>query len=169
MPLRRISRARLIAIVAAAAAIWAAWHFWPDEERRVRRRLDALSEVVNEQPRDGVALVARTAQLAGFLSDDVVLDPGRGAGAIHGRERLLALATRVPSSGGPSRLQFVDVSVEVKDSEAICHLTAMLTLVDPGTTEETVDAREVELTWRKTDDWRISRIVAVSPMETPQP
>lgn len=167
-PFPRISRTRVIAIAAIAVVVWGAWHFWPDEERRVRRRLAALDEVLNERSSDGLAIVTRTAQLASFITDDIVLEPGRGAGAIRGRERLLALASRAPSSGAAFRITFEDVSVRVDGDQAVAHLSAVLTTGDPRTGDESVDAREFELTWRKTDDWRIARVVAINPMERPQ-
>src|SRR5512132_4050074 len=151
-----ITRRTLFALVALAAIALAAWHFWPSEVRRVRRKLDEVAAVVNEQPKDSLGQIARTAQLAGFLADDVVLEPGHGAGAIQGRERLLALASRAPNDGQPFKLAFVDVSVTVTgDQSARAHLTATLSSRDADTHEPNVDAREVDLEFRLTDDWRI--------------
>jgi hypothetical protein len=164
----RLARA-VLALVLAAAAI-AAWHFWPSDARRVRRKLDSLAEVVNERPRDGLGQVTRTAQLARFFTDDVVLDPGGRAGAISGRERLLALASRAPNDGRPYTLAFVDVSIDVgSDRAATAHLTATLSSRDDDTGEPTVDAREVELQFRHTDDWRISHIALIDTLEKPLP
>lgn len=160
----------VLAVACAAALALVIWQLWPSEARRVRRKLDALASVVNEQPTDGIGQIARTAQLAKFFSDDVVLEPGRGAGAIHGRERLLALASRAPNDGDPYSLEFVDVSVVVEGSqEATAHLTATLTSHDAETSESRVDAREIELQFRRTDDWRISRIALVDTLEKPVP
>lgn len=161
----RAARPLLIVLI-AAALIWAAWTFWPSEERRVQRRLDALADVINEQPRDGIGLVARTAQLGTYFTDDVVLDPGRGAGPIHGRERLLALASRAPNAGGAFNVSFVDVSVTVDGSQATTRMTATLSYLD-SRGEENVDAREVELQLKKSDDWRIARVTAIEALERP--
>jgi hypothetical protein len=160
---------RTIAVSAAVLIVaWGAYRFWPSEERRVRGRLEALEETVNERPTDGIGLVTRTAQLTTFFENDVVLDPGRGAGAIRGRERLIALASRVPNSGNAFAVRFVDVSVSVDGADAIVRMTATITSID-ARGEENVDAREVELALRKSDDWRIARITAVEVLERPQP
>jgi len=163
--------ARVVASVALAATIaFAAWHFWPSEARRIRHKLDALAAVVNERPADAIGQIARTAQLSKFFTDEVVVEPGRGAGAIHGRERLLALASRAPNEGHPYALEFVDVSVAMEgDESARAHLTATLSSRDTDTAELNVDAREVELQFRRTDDWRISRIALIDTLEKPQP
>jgi hypothetical protein len=159
--------ARAIATVLIAAALgWAAYSFWPSEERRVRRRIAALQDVLNEQPRDGIGLVTRTAELATFFEPDIVLDPGRGAGAIQGRERLLALASRAPNAGAAFAVRFLDVSVALDGDRAIVHLTATLAWED-ARGEENVDAREAEFALRRSDDWRIARITAVDAFERP--
>jgi hypothetical protein len=161
---------RLTTILAAAtlaAIAWGAYSFWPSEERRLRARIDALEEIVNERPRDGIALVTRTAQLTAFFEEDVVLDPGRGAGAIRGRERLIALASRVPNSGNAFNVRFVDVSVSIDGADALVRLTATIRWVD-ARGEENVDAREAEFAVRKSDDWRIARITAIDVLERPQ-
>lgn len=162
----RSSRVIWVALAAAAFA-WAAYELWPNEERQIRRRIEALENVLNESPKDGLALVARTAELASFFDNDIVLDPGRGAGQIRGRERLLALASRAPNAGDAFTVRFVDVSVAVNGATALVQLTATLTWVD-GRGEENVDAREAELALRKSDDWRIARITAVNAFERPQ-
>jgi hypothetical protein len=160
------TRTIVIAFVLAAVA-WGVYSYWPNEERRVRRRLAALADVINEQPTDGLALVTRTAELADFIEDDIVLDPGRGAGEIRGRERLLALASRAPGAGGAFRVRFIDVGVAVDGSNATVHMTATLTWTD-ARNEENVDAREVELALRKSDEWRVARVTAINPLERPQ-
>jgi hypothetical protein len=164
------SSARLLAALILVGVVgFVAWHFWPSDARRVRRKLDEIASVVNERPKDGLGQIARTAQLSKFLTDDIVLAPGRGAGAIQGRERLLALASRAPNEGQPFRLAFVDVSVEMTgDRSATAHLTATLSSLEPETGEQDVDAREVELQFRRTDDWRISRITLIDTLDKPQ-
>ena len=165
-PRSATTRARVLAILAIAAIAWGAWRFWPSEERRIKRRLDDLVEVVNERPTDGLSLVARTAELSRFMTEDVILDPGIGAGPIHGRERLLALASRAPGGGGAFKMRFVDVSVDVSGDAAVAHLTAVLSWQGVSG-EENVDAREVELQLRDVDNWRMNRITVIRPLERP--
>jgi hypothetical protein len=157
----------VVALAVAAAVAWTAYAYWPSEERRVRRRIASLEDVINETPTDGLGMVTRTAQLAAFFENDIVLDPGRGAGPIHGRERLLALASRAPNAGDDFAIRFLDVSVAVDGAQAVVHLTATLRWID-ARGEENVDAREAQLALRKSDDWRIARVTAVDAFERPQ-
>jgi hypothetical protein len=165
------SHTRLLLAVAVVAAVGLlAWRLWPSETRRIRQRLDAIVTVVNERPENGVGQIARAVQLSKFVTDDVVLDPGRGAGVIQGRERLIALASRAPNAGDPYRIAFVDVSIDLQDEQsATAHLTATLSSRDVETGEDNVDAREVELQFRHTDDWRVSRITLIDTLEKPLP
>jgi hypothetical protein len=164
---RRVPRT-LVAVAVLAALAWGAYAWWPSEERRVLRRVDALEDILNEQPESGLALVARAGQLATFVEPDVVFDPGRGAGAIHGRERLMALAARAPNSGGAFAVNFLDASATVNGAQAKVRMTATISWID-ARGEENVDAREFELEMRKTDDWRIARITGIDAIEKPQP
>lgn len=160
----------LLVTVLAAGVAFLAWRLWPSETRRIRQKLDGIAAVVNEWPEDGIGQIARAAQLSRFVTDDVVLEPGRGAGVIHGRERLLALASRAPNAGGLYKIEFVDVSVELQDEQsATARLTATLSSRNAETGEDNVDAREVELQLRRTDDWRISRITLIETLEKPLP
>lgn len=163
----RLSSKHALVLLVLVAVAWGAWQFLPSEERQIRRRLAELTRVFNERPADGFGLVARTAQLSRFFTDDVVVEPGRGAGPILGRERLLALAARAPSSGDRYRLEFVDVSVDVAGKTATSALTATLASEDAETGQREVDAREVTLEWRQSDEWRIARIRLVETLERP--
>lgn len=161
-PLRAV-----VAIAALAAVAWGAYAWWPSEERRIRRRIETLENVLSEQPKTGLDLVTRAGQLATFFEPDVVLDPGGGAGPIVGRERLVALAARAPNAGGAIAVRFVDVLANVDGAKATVRMTATISWLD-ARGEENVDAREVELEMRKTDDWRIRRIAAVDAIEKPR-
>jgi ketosteroid isomerase-like protein len=158
---------RAIAILAIVAAVaWAAYAWWPSEERRVRKRIAALADAVNDTPRDGLQAVARAARLASFFDADVVYQLGPSSPPRQGREELVALAAANRNDRGPFKLSFVDVSVSVTGDTASSHLTATLEWQD-GNGQPNVDAREAALDWRKTDAWRITRITAVAPMEKP--
>ena len=160
---------RTIAALAGAAIAVAAWQLWPTDARRIRRKLDAIAAVLNEQPTEGVAQLARTVQLANFITDDVVLEPGRGAPPIQGRERLVALA-RAQAGRGPFTVSFPQVSIDVAEAgRATAYVTARIATRDERTGEETVDERDVTLEFRCTDDWRIGRITVVRDLESSSP
>lgn len=160
-------RARLVPLTALAllTMAWMAWSVWPNDQRQIRRRLNALASVYNEQAADGLAVVARTAQMAQFFTEDVVVEPGRGAPPILGRERLVALAARVPA--GRQQLAFVDVSIHVAGESATTDMTASLSTEEAETGRREVDAREVALEWRRGQEWQISRVRVVETLERP--
>ncbi len=155
----------IAALVVILAIAWAAYTFWPSEERRVRKRLAALADTVNDAPRDGIQVIARGARLASFFDPDVVLNLGEGHAPIAGREQLVALASRAPNQDG-FRISFVDVTVTVSGDTASSHLTVTVQWQEPNG-QPNVDAREATLDWRKTDAWRITRITTLASMEKP--
>jgi hypothetical protein len=163
----RVSRTPALALLVIVAVAAGAWYLWPSEERQIRRRHAELAKVFNERPADGFGLVARAAQLSRFFTDDVVVEPGRGAGPIVGRERLLALAARAPNSGDGYRLDFVDISVDVSGETAASAMTATLASHNSETGQREVDAHEVALEWLRSDEWRIARIRLVETLERP--
>lgn len=162
----RIGRTAVIIAVAAAIA-WGAYAWWPSEEGRIRKRLAALADAVNDSPADGLERLGHAARLTMFFDPDVVLDPGGGAAPINGREQLVALASRAQGQRGTFRLSFVDVSITVNGPSASSHLTATMEWHDTNE-QPTVDALEATLDWRKSDLWRIARITAVEPLEKPR-
>lgn len=163
-----MTRTRLILAAALIAIGFAAWQMWPSDARRIRRKLDAIAATVNERPADGVAQLARTMRLSKFVTDDVVLEPGGGTGTIRGRERLIALASRAPNDADPFTLSFSNVWIDVAgDSRALVRLTATFRKPDPETGGETIEARDVELEFTRSDDWRIGRITLIDVPENP--
>lgn len=160
------SRRTIAAAIVIVAVAWGAYTWWPSEERRVRKRLAALADTLNDAPRDGLQAVARGARLASFFDPDVVLDPGEGRAPIAGREQLVALASRAPDDRGAFRVSFVDVTVAVDGETASSRMTATIEWRDSNQ-QPNVDAREATLDWRKRDGWRITKITAVAPMEKP--
>lgn len=168
-PPRRLRPANVAWAVVLVAIAWGGYVFWASDERRVQRRISALASVLNDTSSGALGMASRTAQLSTYLTDDVTFDPGRGAGVIHGRERLLALASRVPSDAGEFRIDFVDVTVAVSGETASSRLTATLTTRWDPSEAPTVDAREVDIQWRRVDDWRIQRIALIDAIERPEP
>lgn len=158
-------RRLIIAAVIAAIGI-AAWVWWPSDARRIRRKLDAIQSAVNERPKDGIAQVGRTVQLATFVTDDVVLEPGEGRAVLQGREPLLAMAARAPNDAHPYTLSFGNVWIDVQDKgHATVHLTATFSRPDSEGGTATTDSREVKLEFRRGDDWRIARITLIDTPE----
>ena len=141
-------------LVALAVFAWRA--LFPTEEARIRRQLDALVDDVNDLS-GGVSGLAAAAKLATFFTEDVVVDPGRGATPLRGREVILAAAGhwRPVDDGAEISLADVDVTVAPDEGSAAVTLTAL----------RGSDAHEFALTMVKRESaWLISHVTAISPL-----
>ena len=119
---------------------------WTSDEAAVERRLNALAVEVNESTTDGAGLMARSAQLGTYFTDDVVIDLGKGAAAIRGRATVMDMASRLQPRTSAFTLQLTDIgSCSAPDrvvGRASC-LTAEFTRRGGG--EDAIDARELSL------------------------
>lgn len=154
----------------AAAGLLAAvlaWHWWPGEERAIRSRLDRLASELDAPAAESVARVVRARQLAGYFTEDVVVDPGGGAPPIAGRSRLLGIAARLEPRTDGSGLSFEDISVGFERGEgtADVSLTATFEQTDPASGARTRDAREFHVEMAKVSGtWVIARVTAVDTL-----
>ena len=158
---------RTLVLAAIAAAILAAWFWrawWPSDEQRIYRRLQAFAADFNAGTTDGFGTVARAAKLGGYFAEDVVVDLGSGTPPIQGRDTLTGMAARLQPRTAAFTLELVDVNPTVhKDGTADVSLTAAFKRRSLATGEESIDARELAVKLRKTGgDWRIARVTAVS-------
>ena len=161
---------RTVKIAAAAVAIAAAgaiaWRYvLPNDERDVRRRLDALAAEFNQSTTDGLGTVARAARIGSFFTEDVVVELGQGSPPIHGRETLIGMSTRLQPRTAAFVLEFSDVTVDLLDA---AHAEVTFTLVIRRRSEsgaESLDAREFAVDMRKAGgDWRVSRAIAIDTL-----
>ena len=88
-----------------------AWTRWTSDEVAVERRLHALAVEVNESITDGAGLIARSAQLGTYFTDDVVIDLGKGSAAIRGRATVMDMASRLQPRTSAFTLQLTDIGV----------------------------------------------------------
>lgn len=158
-------RAALAAAALLAAVL--AWYWWPGEERAIRSRLDRLAADLDAPAEDPVAAVVRARQLAGYFTEDVVVEPGGGAPPIAGRSRLLGMAARLERRTERAGLTFEDVSVSFERGEgtADVSLTATFEQTDPASGARTRDAREFQVEMTKVSGtWVIARVTAVDTL-----
>ena len=167
--MRTVMRLALVLALAGLGYVLYSW-YWPSDEGRIRDALDDLAATVSEPGGDGLGQMARAARLGGFFAQDVVVDLGRPYTRIEGRDTIMALAAKVQVPGEGMDVRFVDVTVEVAPggADAVVHLTA--TVASRGRPlENSLDAKELEMTWRKVDDtWLIARVTGVDTLERPR-
>lgn len=157
----------LVLVLAGALVAFAAWHFWPSDERDIRRRLDEFTSEFNESTTDGLGTVARAARLGSFFTDEVVVEFGPGSPPIHGRETLIGMAARLQPRTAAFAMELKDVSVSVAGGGAAeVTLTAVFRRRSMATGEESLDAREFTLGMVKAGgEWRVNRVTAVETLK----
>lgn len=157
----------ILAVVVVSLVAVAAWRYWrPNDERDVRRRLNALASDFNESTTDGLGAVARAARMGAYFTEDIVVDLGQGAPPIRGRETMMGMAARLQPRTAAFSVELLDINVKISPpSAADVSLTAAFRRRNPATGEE-IDAQELALRMSKADgEWRISHVTAVEPFK----
>ena len=154
----------VVSIVLAAAAVW---HYWPSDEREIRRRLEDFAREFNESTTDGLGTVARAARLGSFFTEDVVIELGPGSSPIHGRETLMGMAARLQPRTAAFMMELKDVNVAVGEGDvAEVNLTAVFRRRSMATGEESLDAREFTLAVvKRSGEWLVNRVTAVDTLK----
>jgi hypothetical protein len=164
--LTRYARIALAAIVVVGIVL--AWRTWgSSDERAIRQRLGALTVDINRTTGDGLGAVAHAADLAGFFTDDVVVDLGEGTSPIVGRATLVGMASRLQRRTAAFRLRFDDTAVRLGPDRTTADvaLTASFVQRADGTDADSTDAREFALALTKQAGvWRIARVTAVDTL-----
>lgn len=159
---------RGIVLLALAVLAYFAWRSREtDDERAIRERIEALRNEINSSTTDGLGAIAHAAQIGSYFTDDVTIELGEGASAIHGRDTLIGMTARLQPRTAAFRLEIDDLSVEkVPGAEAAdVLLTASFVRRSFSTGEESRDAREFAVVCQKTaGTWRIGRITAIDTL-----
>jgi hypothetical protein len=159
-----MKRAALVVVIAGAigAVIGLGYPvLFPSEERRIRKQLDELVEMVNSPPADGMAALARTAKIGNAFTTDVRIDFG-DAPPVQGREAIMGIASRLQDRIRTVNvaLQDVDVAVNSERTSADIDLTVVVK------SDDDTDAREFQVQMVKPDDrWLIAGAVAVKVLQ----
>ncbi len=154
----------LILILVIALCVGAYFLWRGGDERRIRRRLDVLSQTVSK-PRGSpdAAMFGRLSSLRTLFTQDCRLSPGNPIPDIQSQEGLALAYRRAYSVVDWAEVDLRDVEVDVAESRerATVRLTAMLEY-QRGAEPQATGAREIEIDWEKVDDeWRISEIAVV--------
>jgi hypothetical protein len=158
-----VSRSRaLLLLFAACAAAAFAWSRWTSEEAVIERRLNALAAEINESTTDGAGLIARSAQLGTYFTDDVAIDLGRGTAAIRGRATVMDMASRLQPRTSAFTLRLTDVGVVLAPDRRSSDVVLTAEFIRRSGGEDAIDARELSLGMTKTEgSWRIAHLTVV--------
>jgi hypothetical protein len=151
-------RRSMIGLLVVAAVAAAAWTLWPNEERKVRARLEALAATVSVPPTEtGLARAARAAGARSFFAPDVRVElPDSVGPSLHGRDEIVGLVARLPVPPEGTRVELLDLKVEVAGDQADARANARLLTADVKD-PQILDARMVALTLRKVDgSWLVA-------------
>lgn len=164
-------KAKVVVYVIGLAVLASVWHWWPSDERRIRRLVGEMAAVFDGSPAGaGLEGVARLAPLARALSPDVVVDGLAPDGtiadaALTGRDAVLGAAA------GALRL-VPDLLVDVEDvrvavAPRVADATAIAGVVVSGSAADGGwrDIRELRFELaRHEDGWLVTRVTPVRPL-----
>ncbi|HXG54189.1 MAG TPA: nuclear transport factor 2 family protein [Vicinamibacterales bacterium] len=158
--------ARTVGVMALVVAGFLGWkHFFPSDEPRIVRRLEQLADEVTRSAADPSVGLARAARMAAYFTTDVVIDPGGGVPALHGREALMAVAGSLQPRTGSMRVALGDATVTLAtEDSADVTLTVTFTR-NAGTPEASFDAREFAVRMvRQQDAWLVASVTSIDTL-----
>jgi hypothetical protein len=156
---------RILALVAIAGVLALAWwHFFPNEEKRVRRMLDRVAQTASIPAKPSpVGMVMSLDRLQGYLSRDVevVLDvPIEGRRTFADRAELMEAVKVAWANVRSVKVEFLDINLkfDAAKTTATAELTARVTQAG----QRDFFVQEVKLELRKQEEgWRIRRAETV--------
>jgi hypothetical protein len=167
-----VVKARLVNLLLIAAAcgigvfLWL--HFFPNEEKRIRKCLDGLAEAVSFSAGGSLAATAVASErLRDLLAPEVAVDvemPGGGHESMSGRAEIVQAAMGVRQHLRGLKVEFLDVQIQLEpdDNRALCSLTAKAT--QPGDRDFVV--QEMKLEFVKQDgQWRLLKAAAIRTLK----
>lgn len=146
-----------VAAVFAALIGYFVYQWWFNPNRMVKSKIGdiaaALSIPANEQE---IERIGRLARLRALATNDVHVKVGTNGADLTSRDAALAAIAALKPPGGWN-VDFADVDVRVNaDDTARAFVTAEMTTKDPQTGQQTLDSRDVTLSFVKQDgEWRV--------------
>jgi hypothetical protein len=158
-----------VAAVFAALIGYFVYQWWFNPNRIVKARLGEIASAVSIPPNEReIDRLARLARLRRLATNDVHLKVGKTGPDLQSLDAVLAAIGTVTAPPGGWNVDFVDADVRVNaDDTARAYATADVTTKDPETGRQTLDSRDVVLSFAKSDGEWLVREAEVK--ELPQP
>jgi hypothetical protein len=158
----------IIAILVVGVGIWAAFHFSQNEEKRVRKQFELLSEWVSKDPGEKAFTMALKIQGAGALFAEAcqIKAPIDSLSGSYTLEEISSYAARARLQFSKLSLHFYDLDIEFPDqAKASVILTANLT--GRSTSGERVDeTHELQCVLEKIDNkWLFTDLEVVEVLK----
>ena len=164
--LRSPFRPLILGLIAAVLAFYGYRTLFPDDERQIRDQLDRVATALSVSGEESdVGRLARIAALSSDLAIDVRVEGTTPGEPLKGRDAVMAAAVRVAAAIGDLRLAFLDTEVGFEDGrqQALVHLTAEARFKAAG--ESGIDARELDIIFRKTGGrWLVATVLPVDTL-----
>lgn len=163
---RLINLALLVLVAGLGVFLWS--HFFPNEEKRVRKCLEGLQEAVSFEAGGSLAgTAADSERLRSLLAPDVEVEvemPGGGREAMSGRAEIVQAAMGARQYLRGLKVELLDVAVQVEPGKdrAACSLTAKAT--QPGDRDYVVQEMRLELV-KQDGQWRLRKAAAIRPLK----
>ncbi len=159
---------RILALAVFIAAGFWLWNlFFPNPERVIRKRFDAIARTACVSPRESaLAQLDNATRLAAFCTPDIQITvdvPGNSRHSISGRDDLLRTLMLVRSNFGGLFVEFLDLNIQIDggNNSAVVNLTARGRV--PG--EHDLVVQELRFVLNKIKgDWLISKVETVKTL-----
>ncbi len=148
-----------VSIVFAALLGYFVYQWWFNPNRIVKARLEEIAAALTVPAGEPeLGRVTRLAQLRKLAADDVHIRIGRNGPDLRSRDGVIAAIGTFRAPPGGWNVDFVDADVLVDgDDTARAYVTADVTTRDPQTGRQTLDSRDVTLSFVKRDgEWLVS-------------
>lgn len=150
----------LAALIAVGILMWR--HFFPNEEKRVRKMLSSLAEDISDSKKKSLITNAVAVDsIASYFTPDAEIDgdiPEFGHISISGRPEIVNAAIGARALG--ARVEFGDIAIKIEPGKETATVELTVKVIVPGQRE--IEMQDARLSLKKYDgDWRIAKAETV--------
>jgi len=159
-----------VAAVFAALIGYFVYQWWFNPNRMVKARLGEIAAALSIPPSEReIERLARLARLRKLATSDVHVKVGKDGPVLESLDAVLAAIGAATAPPGGWNVDFVDADVRVNgDDTARAYVTADMTTKDPATGQQTLDSRDVVLSFAKADGEWLVREAEVKDLQMPK-
>ena len=147
----------------AGLLVWAGWHYFPNDQRKIRGLLENLAKTLSASKKSSALSELATANtLTDVLTPDLEVNltlPDIGQQSFSGRDEVIRTAMAARKTYPGLRIEFLDILVTVNPDRqtASAELTAQASEIGDGDRDSFVQEFKVELR-KDSGKWRIYRV-----------
>jgi len=164
------SRLQILAVAAIGIAclVFLFQRLFPNEERRIRKRLDGLASLVASAEGGSTARGLLAAdRLRDYLTSDIEIEievPGERRQTFSGRQDIIRAALAARAAYGGLKVAFLDVRVTLGPGNESASVSTTVRASQPG--QRDVFYQEMKLTLQQEDrQWRVRKAETVKSLQ----